>query len=121
MVDRILEESGVERLHNRSQRIQVQGHELTLVGVGDLWSDEINAEAAFRPGSGKGPTVLLSHNPDSKGVLGGLPGTLCCADTLMAGRSWFLLKEPDMRRSRINALLRAFGPGRDARSASRAA
>ncbi|MGH9719117.1 MAG: phosphodiesterase YaeI [Bryobacteraceae bacterium] len=68
-VDRILEESGIELLHNRSMRVQVRDASLSLVGVGDVWSGEIDTRA-FAELHPKAPVVLLSHNPDSKDVLG---------------------------------------------------
>jgi|tagenome__1003787_1003787.scaffolds.fasta_scaffold20613597_2 predicted MPP superfamily phosphohydrolase len=66
LVDRILEDGEVELLHNRSAQVEVRGARLNLVGVGDLWSDEVDGRRAFadaRPGQ---PTVLLAHNPDTK-------------------------------------------------------
>ena len=68
-VDRILEDGGVELLHNRSAMPEVRGEGINLVGVGDLWSDEIDAERAFREVRSGRPTVLLAHNPDSKDEL----------------------------------------------------
>jgi predicted MPP superfamily phosphohydrolase len=68
-VERILEDAGVELLHNRAMEAEVRGARVNLVGVGDLWSDEIDARRAFvnaRPGL---PTVLLAHNPDAKNDL----------------------------------------------------
>ena len=43
-VERLLEHSGIQLLHNRSARVPVRGAELSLVGLGDLWSDEIEAK-----------------------------------------------------------------------------
>src|ERR1051325_1501524 len=68
-VERILENAGIELLHNRSTQVQVRDTSLALVGVGDLWSDEIDARRAFADVRGERPTVLLAHNPDSKDVL----------------------------------------------------
>jgi predicted MPP superfamily phosphohydrolase len=72
VVDRILEDSGIELLHNRSMKAMG----LTLVGVGDLWSDEIHSGRAFSGVNGSGPVVLLAHNPDSKDVLRSRPWDL---------------------------------------------
>jgi len=69
-VERMLEESGIHLLHNRSQRVSIRGERLTLVGVGDLWSQEIEGSKAFAGVTGESPVVLLSHNPDSKETLG---------------------------------------------------
>jgi uncharacterized protein len=65
LVERILEDAGIELLHNRS----VRAGELTLVGVGDLWSNEVNAHRAFAGVDPATPTVLLAHNPDTKDVV----------------------------------------------------
>jgi predicted MPP superfamily phosphohydrolase len=69
LVERILEDGGVELLHNRSAEVRVRGNALTLVGVGDLWSQEIEPRRAFAGVGGDCPTILLAHNPDSKDVV----------------------------------------------------
>jgi uncharacterized protein len=68
-VENILEDARVELLHNRSAEIRVGQTPITLVGVGDLWSDEIEPRRAFGDVRGQHPTILLAHNPDSKDVL----------------------------------------------------
>jgi predicted MPP superfamily phosphohydrolase len=65
-VDRILEDAGIELLHNRSAAVEARGARLNVVGVGDLWSDEVDARRAFADVKGGRPTVLLAHNPDAK-------------------------------------------------------
>lgn len=62
----LVEESGLTVLHNRSRRVTIGGRTLQLTGAGDLWADEIEAEAAFRDADPALPGILLSHNPDSK-------------------------------------------------------
>lgn len=69
MVDDMLAESGIRLLHNRSAMLRVRSQDLALAGVGDLWSEEIDGPAAFRHIPAGVPTVLLSHNPDSKTAL----------------------------------------------------
>ncbi len=69
VVERILEDSGIDLMHNRSARVEVRGQNVTLIGVGDLWSDEIDAARAFAGASPGAPTVLMAHNPDSKEML----------------------------------------------------
>lgn len=69
LVDRILEASGIELLHNRSHRLAVGNRELELVGVGDIWNGELHAKPAFADVDTRLPTVLLSHNPDTKTAL----------------------------------------------------
>jgi predicted MPP superfamily phosphohydrolase len=68
VVERILEESGIELLHNRPVRVEVGERGLALTGVADLWSDEIDAGRAFAGLQGE-PIVLLAHNPDTKDLL----------------------------------------------------
>jgi len=64
----ILKQAGITLLHNTARSQTVGGHRLNLVGVGDLWAGELDADAAFAgfPSTPDVPTVLLSHNPDSK-------------------------------------------------------
>ena len=69
-VSRLLEASGVRLLANRSADLTPNGAALRIVGVGDLWAEEIDAGKAFAGAGVRCPTVLLSHNPDSKSVLG---------------------------------------------------
>ena len=69
VIERILENADIELLHNRSRVVTVRNATITLVGVGDLWSNEIEPRRAFAGVDGENPTVLLAHNPDSKDVL----------------------------------------------------
>lgn len=66
VVERILDDGGIQLLHNRWVSVPVRGSAVTLIGVGDLWSGELDAVRAFRSVGAAGPRVLLSHNPDSK-------------------------------------------------------
>lgn len=66
IVEKLLEESGIVLLHNRSVSVRVRDEGLTLVGVGDLQSAEIDGRRAFAGVTTNQPIVLLSHNPDSK-------------------------------------------------------
>ena len=70
-VQKVLEQSGIQVLHNNSMRVQVRSAVLSLVGVGDLWADEIEPKRAFSAVDVRKPVVLLSHNPDSKDELSG--------------------------------------------------
>jgi predicted MPP superfamily phosphohydrolase len=56
-------------LHNRSVTMEIRGRALQLVGLGDLWAREMIPAKAFQ-GAKSLPTILLSHNPDSKSHLG---------------------------------------------------
>lgn len=69
LVQRLIDEGGVELLHNRSKLLEVRGEKISLVGVGDLWAEQIDSRRAFADVERRHPTILLSHNPDSKQVL----------------------------------------------------
>lgn len=66
LVRRFVEKAGIQVLHNRQVEIQVGDRQLQLIGLGDLWSGEFEPEYAFQSGRQDQPTVVLSHNPDSK-------------------------------------------------------
>jgi len=57
-----LSAGAVHLLHNESTQFE----SLNLVGVGDLWSWEVEPERAFARAPRTGPTILLNHNPDAK-------------------------------------------------------
>jgi len=76
IVDGILRDSGIEILHNRSTQVQVRDARLTLVGVGDLWTHEVDGTRAFAGVDVNHPTLLLAHNPDTKDVVGQHPWDL---------------------------------------------
>ncbi|MCX6594411.1 MAG: phosphodiesterase YaeI [Acidobacteria bacterium] len=65
----VLRESGVVLLDNESRLIELNSQTVQLVGVGDLWSGEINPARAFAQAKPGVPTILLSHNPDTKAQL----------------------------------------------------
>ena len=66
LVERILEDAEVELLHNRPAEVRIRENALTLVGVGDLWSNEVEPRRAFAGVRDEHPTILLAHNPDTK-------------------------------------------------------
>jgi len=73
-VERVLALAGIELLQNRPVRIEVRGQPLTLVGVGDVWAGDLEPETAFAGVRGDAaPSVLLSHNPDTKDQLADYP------------------------------------------------
>ena len=65
----VLAQSGIELLHNRGTTVQVAGRSLNLVGLGDLWAKDFDAQRGFRQRA-HGETIVLSHNPDTKEHLG---------------------------------------------------
>lgn len=68
-ITELLSKSGIELLHNQGTTTRVAGRDFNLVGLGDLWAEDFDAQRGFaqRPG---GETILLSHNPDTKEHLG---------------------------------------------------
>lgn len=65
----VLKESGVVLLDNESRLIEVNQQTVQVVGVGDLWAGEIDPARAFAQAQPGVPTILLSHNPDTKAQL----------------------------------------------------
>jgi uncharacterized protein len=65
MMRDLVTSTGVRMLHNQSA---MEGN-LTLVGVGDYWSNELDPERAFAGVNPSAPTVVLCHNPDGKKLL----------------------------------------------------
>lgn len=68
VVQQLLVRSGITLLHNAAQTVEAAGWRLTVVGVGDLWADEMDARTAFanRSSEPADATVVLAHNPDAK-------------------------------------------------------
>ena len=66
LVRELLSNARIDLLHNRSTEVMIQGRRLNLTGVGDLWAGELDATKAFADTRQDAPTILLSHNPDSK-------------------------------------------------------
>jgi len=81
-VRKCLTASGATVLLNQSQEITLRGRKLRLVGVGDLWADELRATEAFATVSPAAATVLLMHNPDGKDGVADFPWHLAlCGHT----------------------------------------
>ena len=70
-VEGLLREADVTLLHNARKEISVRDWKITLAGLGDFWSGDMNPAAAFAPPAtgGNDATVLMSHNPDTKKFL----------------------------------------------------
>lgn len=80
----LLGEANISLLENRSAQVAIRGQAIQLVGLGDLWARE------FAPGSvlqdrwsdSEIPTIVLSHNPDTKELLQSYHwDLLCCGHT----------------------------------------
>jgi uncharacterized protein len=69
-VTRLVERSGIHLLENRSRMFVCGDTRLRITGVSDYWAGGMSAAKAFAEGDSQYPTILLSHNPDSKSVLG---------------------------------------------------
>lgn len=64
----VLSKANVTLLHNAAQPVHIRDWNLTIVGLGDSWAEEMQPEAAFsRTPTNRGDvTLLMSHNPDTK-------------------------------------------------------
>lgn len=65
----LFDESGIRFLFNERVTERAAGCELDLVGLGDLWSGDCRPQNVRDFRSKKRPTLVLSHNPDSKELL----------------------------------------------------
>ena len=63
--------SGVKVLLNQSEEIRLRDRRVRLVGVGDLWGEELHAAEAFGASAAADLTLLLMHNPDGKDAVAG--------------------------------------------------
>jgi predicted MPP superfamily phosphohydrolase len=69
VIRRILEQANVSLLHNKATVFRAGEGEFLIAGVGDLWTGEVDPARAFKDQRSDLPTLLLSHNPDSKEIL----------------------------------------------------
>lgn len=70
-VEVTLKKAGVFLLRNQRENIFINEQKITIAGVGDLWSGEMQPAHALKrktnqPNGQRPPILLLSHNPDSK-------------------------------------------------------
>ena len=67
----LLNDAGVTLLHNAHAEISVRDWKITVAGVGDFWSGEMNPLPIFSVPAApeSAATVLMSHNPDTKNFL----------------------------------------------------
>ncbi len=70
-VQNALAAANVKVLHNLRHDVAVRDWKINLTGVGDLWAGELRPLGAFTvpAPSDCDATILLSHNPDTKGLL----------------------------------------------------
>jgi len=64
-ITELLAGSGIKLLRNQSTTVRVAGRDLNLVGLGDWWAGDFDAQRGFAERH-DGETILLSHNPDTK-------------------------------------------------------
>ena len=72
----LLSASEIPLLHNRSEVVRVRDQSIRFAGVGDLWSQGVDGNAAFADVPADDPAILLAHNPDTKDVLANRPWDL---------------------------------------------
>jgi uncharacterized protein len=89
-VETMLSRNDVRLLHNASTVLKLKERQMRLVGVGDLWAEDIDAPNAFRgvPKTREETIVLLSHNPDSKAELAQYPWDLMLSGHTHGGQLW---------------------------------
>lgn len=83
-VRKCLAAAGAKVLLNQSIELTLRSRKLRLVGVGDLWADELRAAEAFGSGSAGSDTTTLAlmHNPDGKDKVADFPWHLAlCGHT----------------------------------------
>lgn len=70
VIRQLLQTAGIQLLHNDSFLFTTAQQTLKLVGLGDVWAGESNPQPAFAKFANvSAPTILLSHNPDTKDFL----------------------------------------------------
>ena len=76
--------ANVNLLENAVMELSIKDRRLKIVGLGDLWARDLQPETALEvlPGESDIPTIVLSHNPDSKELLQSYHwDLLCCGHT----------------------------------------
>lgn len=70
-VQQLLKESGITCLHNHEKDVVIHNQELHLIGLGDLWAQEMHPQKVFSETKieSHAPIIVLSHNPDTKDIL----------------------------------------------------
>jgi predicted MPP superfamily phosphohydrolase len=84
-----LEFEGVNVLQNESIMVDIDGHGLWLVGLGDLWAQDFEPEKAFAAVPCDEAVIALLHNPDSIIHLTGFPAGLVMSGHTHGVRSQF--------------------------------
>lgn len=65
-VSALLRKGGVQLLQNTAESVRIKGWHLSVLGLGDYWSGDMQPELAFqRTTDNDSVTLVLVHNPDS--------------------------------------------------------
>jgi predicted MPP superfamily phosphohydrolase len=104
MIDRF-EAGGIRVLRNEAQCLQIDGHKLWFVGLGDVWAYDCDPAKAFAQVDSAGPVIALVHNPDSARHLSGFDyDAIVCGHTHGCRYEWTTLPDrPLLMRRRFKA------------------
>lgn len=56
---------GIKVLRNDHAVVEIDNKPICIVGLGDTWAKDLDAERAFRKIHSDMPVIVLSHNPES--------------------------------------------------------
>jgi uncharacterized protein len=67
----LFEEADIHCLHNQFASVVIQGQPIELVGLGDLWAEDVRPDEAFPADAGdrRAARIVLCHNPDAKNLV----------------------------------------------------
>ena len=65
MISEALRAAGARVLANEHQRLKINGENLVIVGIDDLWSRRAEPSRAFHGVRADDCTIVLAHNPDT--------------------------------------------------------
>ena len=85
----VLSNADITLLHNETHTLEVNMRELNLVGLGDVWNGEFDAAKAFAAKTKpEVPTIVLSHNPNTKKQLTPYEWQLMLSGHTHGGQVW---------------------------------
>jgi hypothetical protein len=65
----LLQKSNIKLLDNEIKAVSVLGQKIKLCGFGDLWANRFDTSLIKELSRSEFPTIVLSHNPDTKNLL----------------------------------------------------
>lgn len=82
-VSELLKSSGIKFLFNQKIDVTIKGSQISIVGLGDLWSHDCKPELILKEKREESnPIFVLSHNPDCKADLMNYDwDIMCCGHT----------------------------------------